>query len=145
MQRAICSLVRSSWSPKTFTSVMPGSLHVYVWSGRVDLNHRSELDQPAGLEPAASGSARRRSAPLSYGWIGAAGGIRTRAPRFERPGSWAARRRQRVSESGRFSAPDRVERPRTRTVCKQHDQSSGDRKVLLEMEELIAIAEPGVE
>src|SRR4051812_16416476 len=71
------------------------------WSRRVDLNHRSPgskpgrdgqtplrldvLDHPAGLEPAASGFARRRSCPLSYGWKSAIVSPRQATARYRHP------------------------------------------------------------
>src|SRR5262245_38838758 len=40
--------------------------------------------------------------------------------------------------------PQRVERPRAAAMRKQHEEPAGDRQILLEMQELIAIAEFGV-
>ena len=59
------------------------------------------LDHPAGLEPAASGSANRRSHPLSYGWRvalpagfePAIAGLRDRSPRPLDDGSVCDRRK----------------------------------------------------
>src|SRR5262249_23654032 len=57
-------------------------------SGRTELHPVKSLGHPAGFEPAASGSANRRSAPLSYGWClalsagfePAIAGLRDRSP-----------------------------------------------------------------
>src|SRR5262249_3428003 len=92
-----------------------------VWSGRVDLNHRSpaskagalarlsyalmKLDLTTGLEPA---SVRIRSAVLvrlSYVRIGTPCRIRTDATRSEKPGSWPASPTARDWLPGRDSNP----------------------------------------